>query len=99
MLYYNQPSQFRNFLAVRYVVAACGTSLSTVSRVVEALEEIARLKRTDALLCDVSNSRMTSQMMARMGWEPHCPSRWHRHYIKRYYGAYPPRPEWIAPSC
>ncbi len=27
--------------------------------------------------------------IARWGWEPHCNSRWHRHYIKRFYGKYP----------
>ena len=28
-------------------------------------------------------------VLQRLGWEPHCPSRWHRNYIKRFYGVYP----------
>ena len=27
--------------------------------------------------------------MARLGWEPHKPQRWHRNYIRRFYGTYP----------
>ena len=89
-LYYNQPRRFPNFLAVKYIVSARRTRLSTLVRALEALDEIARLKRSDALLCDVGNWRISSRLLARYGWEPHCPSRWHRHYIKRFYGKYPP---------
>jgi hypothetical protein len=24
-----------------------------------------------------------------MGWEPHKPQRWHRNFIRRFYGVYP----------
>ena len=56
---------------------------------VEALDEIARLKQSDALLCDAGNWRISAKLLDRLGWTPHCPSRWHRHYIKRFYGQYP----------
>jgi hypothetical protein len=98
LLYYNQPFRFPNFLAVRYLVSGRATSLRTISRALDVLEEVARLKRTDALLCDVANSRISSGLMTRLGWEPHCPSRWHRHFIKRFYGDYPPKAEWIGAS-
>lgn len=98
LLYYNQPWRFPNFLAVKYVISARGTSYKTMLRTLDALDEIARLKRSDALLCDVANWRVSPKMMARRGWEPHCPSRWHRHYIKRFYGQYPPPAAWIASS-
>jgi hypothetical protein len=94
-LYYNQPWRFPNFLAVTYLVSSRATGLGSVCRALAALDEIARLKRTDALLCDVGNWRISTKLLARWGWEPHCPSRWHRHYIKRFYGRYPPRPEWL----
>lgn len=54
-----------------------------------ALDEIARIKQTDALLADVLNFRISPRMLARYGWASHKPSRWHRHYIKRFYGSYP----------
>ena len=53
------------------------------------LDQIARLKRTDALLCDIAGSRISDRLMSRFGWEPHKPQRWHRNYIKRFYGQYP----------
>jgi hypothetical protein len=94
-LYYNQPLRFPRFLAVTCLVSDRGTSLATVRRALEVLDLVARVKRSDALLCDVANWRITPEMLARYGWEPHCPGRWHRHYIKRFYGEYPPLPGWI----
>jgi hypothetical protein len=88
-LYYNQPWRFRNFLVLKYIESACSTSIATVNRALAVLDEIARYKRSDALLCDVSNWRVTTKLIGRWGWVPHCPSRFHRHYIKRFYGCYP----------
>jgi hypothetical protein len=88
-LYYNQPRRFRNFLVLKYVESTRNTSMGTVTRALAILDEIARLKRSDALLCDVSNWRVTSKLIGRYGWVPHCPSWFHRHYIKRFYGEYP----------
>ena len=88
-LYYNQPWRFSNFLSVVYVVSTAGTSYRTFHRAVATLDEIARIKRSDALLCDLSNQRISDRLMRRWGWEPHAPRRGHRNYIKRFYGAYP----------
>ncbi len=84
-LYYNQPRRFPNFLAIKYVVSSRHTTIATLTRARDVLDEIAKLKGSDALLCDVGNWRITTRLIARWGWEPHCPSRWHRHYIKRLY--------------
>jgi hypothetical protein len=89
-VYYNQPRQFPNFLALKYLVSTRGTSAATCRVALEVLDVIARLKRTDALLCDVGNRRISDRLMARWGWEPHKPQRWHRNFIKRFYGDYPP---------
>jgi hypothetical protein len=94
-LYYNQPWRFPNFLALKYVVSARETSFGSLVRALEVLDYIARLKRSDAVLCDVGNWRISTKVLARWGWTPHCPSRWHRHYIKRFYGVYPPPAKWI----
>ncbi len=92
LLYYNQPRRFPNFLAVKYAVSSRQTRLGTVTRALAVLDEIARLKRSDALVCEVDNGRITTKLLARWGWQPHCPSRRRRHYIKRFYGEYPPPP-------
>jgi len=88
-LYYNQPRRFHNFLVLKYVESARNTSMATLTRALAVLDEIARCKGADALLCDVSNWRVSTRLIGRWGWTPHCPSWFHRHYIKRFYGNYP----------
>lgn len=89
-LYYNQPLRHRNFLALKYVVSGRETTLATSRGALLLLDEIARLKRCDAIVADVANGRISSRLLARFGWEPQRQTRWHRHYIKRFYGQYPP---------
>jgi hypothetical protein len=88
-LYFNQPLRFPSFLAVPYALSGRGTKLATFYAALEVLDEIARIKRTDAILADILNSRISDRLLARQGWSPHKPSRWHRHFIKRFYGEYP----------
>jgi hypothetical protein len=86
-LYYNQPRSMPNFLALKYIVSTRGTSFATLQAAVFALERIAELKRTDAIVCDAANTRVSDRLLARFGWEPHKPERWHRNYIRRFYGS------------
>jgi hypothetical protein len=88
-LFYNQPFRYPNFLALKFAVSARDTTLATVHRALAVLDEIAHIKHSDALLCDAANFRLSSAMLARFGWEPHATNRWHRNYIKRFYGQYP----------
>ena len=53
------------------------------------LDEIARIKGTDAIVAELSNLRISDRLARRWGWEPHVPSSRRRHYIKRFYGSYP----------
>ncbi|MDA7979271.1 MAG: hypothetical protein MPJ50_10950 [Pirellulales bacterium] len=92
-LFYNQPWGHSSFLALRYVESGVGTSLATVNVALTALDEIARIKKADALLCDAANLRLSDRVMKRYGWEAHKPQRWHRNFIKRFYGSYPELPE------
>ena len=55
-LYYNQPRRFPNFLAIKYVESARDTSIATLTRAMAVLDLIARIKQSDALLCDVANA-------------------------------------------
>lgn len=92
LLYYNQPRRHSGFLALKYVVTTAGTPYATVCAALTTLDAIAQLKQTDAILCDASNSRLSDRLLARHGWEPHKPQRWHRNFIKRFYGKYPDAP-------
>ena len=89
LLYYNQPRRMPNFLALKYVVSTPGTSYRTFRASLKVLDAIAALKQIDAIVCDAANARLSDRFMARQGWEPHKPQRWHRNYIRRYYGEYP----------
>lgn len=93
-LYYNQPRGHSSFLALKYVVSSRDTRLGTFHHALEVLDEVARVKCSDAIVCDAWNLRISARLLARWGWEAHLPSRWHRHFIKRFYGVYPavPRP-------
>jgi hypothetical protein len=89
-LYYNQPRGHSRFLALRYVSATPGTRYATLLAALRALDGVARLKQSDALLCDAANRRLSDRFLARMGWVPHAPGWRQRNFIKRFYGDYPP---------
>lgn len=89
LLYYDQPWRFPTFLALKFVISRRDCSFATFRRSLAVLDEVARVKRSDAILCDVWNTRISDRLLARWGWEPHKPQRWHRNYIKRFYGVYP----------
>jgi hypothetical protein len=89
LLYYNQPRGQANFLALKYVVSTAGTTYQTFRASLTALDAIAEIKHTDAIVCDAANWRISDRLLARLGWEPLAPSRWHRNYIRRFYGEYP----------
>ena len=91
LLYYNQPRNFSNFLALKYVVSTRDATLATFRGALEVFDRIAEIKGADALLCEVANFRISDRLLARWGWAPHAPSRWRRNFIKRFYGVYPGR--------
>lgn len=88
LVFYNQPRRSNNFLALKYVISYRDATLATFRGALAVLDDIARIKRSDAIVCDAANLRISDRLAARWGWEPHCPSRWHRNFIKRFYGEY-----------
>jgi hypothetical protein len=88
-LYYNQPLRHGNFLALKYVLSSRDATLQTFRCCLTVLDEIARIKHTDALVCEASNVRISDRLLQRWGWEAHVPSSRRRHFIKRFYGSYP----------
>ena len=89
LLYYNQPLADAEFLGAEIHRLDRGHELRTFRAALVALDAIAELKRTDAIVCDAANVRLSDRFMARLGWEPHKPQRWHRNFIRRFYGKYP----------
>ncbi|MCU0962610.1 MAG: hypothetical protein MUF48_21140 [Pirellulaceae bacterium] len=94
-LYYNQPCRHPRFLALKYIVSSPHATFSTFRGALVVLDEIARLKHTDAIVAEVRNLRISDRLLHRWGWERHLPASRRRHYIKRFYGVYPaPHQAW-----
>lgn len=92
-IFYSQPLFHSNYLSLNYVESNPGTSLASLRMTALVLDYIARLKRSDAILADVSNAKISDRLLRRWGWEPLRVGRWHRLFIKRFYGDYPAIPE------
>jgi hypothetical protein len=88
-LFYNQPRRCPNYLALKYILSSRDASLASFFGALATLDEIARIKQSDAILADIANFRISERLLARFGWERHADTRWHRNYIKRFYGQYP----------
>lgn len=88
-LYYNQPFFHKRYLALKYVVSTHGTSFRSFRLATRILDEVARIKNTDAIVCEVTNPSISNRLMKRWGWEKHLQDRPSRHFIKRFYGDYP----------
>jgi hypothetical protein len=66
--------------------------LSTFYAATLVLDEIARLRDANAIVCNVTNVRISDRLMRRWGWEEHCQQWMGRHFIKRFYGHFPDIP-------
>lgn len=83
-LYFNHPRSCPTFLALQYVETTRDADYATFRRALTTLDEIARLKKIDAIVCDASNLKLSDRFLARLGWEPHAPMPGHRNFIKRF---------------
>jgi hypothetical protein len=97
-LFYNQPIQHRNYLALTYIESSSQTRAATVLNALKVLDHISMLKRTDAILAEVSNEQISDRLMKRLGWIRHRLNQPKRHWIKRFYGVYPPEAKSLAAS-
>lgn len=88
-IYFHQPRTASSFLTLSYVRSGPETSPSTIYAATLVLDEIARLKSSNAIVTQVTNSRITDRLLARLGWQAHCEQWRGRHFIKRFYGHYP----------
>ena len=87
-IFFNQPLAHRNFLALKYIESTLGTTMMTLRKSMRVLDEVARIKRSDAIFAHVTNLRISDRLMNRWGWESHLPHKRGRHFIKRFYGEY-----------
>lgn len=88
-LFYHAPLSATQFLTLSYIHSGERTSIASVYAATLVLDEIARLKGALAIVCNVTNDRISDRVLARLGWESHCQNWSGRHFIKRFYGRYP----------
>jgi hypothetical protein len=88
LIYFNQPAAHTNFLTLSYIQSGWATTLATFRLAATILDCVAQLKRSDAIMCEVTNARISDRLFQRWGWEPHLLSSRRRHWIKRFYGDY-----------
>lgn len=89
MLYYNQPFFHKRYLALKYVVSNRGTSFRSFRLATRVLDEVARIKESDAIVCEVTNPSISNRLLKRWGWDRHLEDHPSRNFIKRFYGRYP----------
>lgn len=96
-LYYHVPWNAPQFLTLDYIRSPRTTCVPTIQAALFVLDEIARLKGSLAIVCNVINDRLTDRVLQRWGWEKHCAHWSGRHFIKRFYGHFPTIPtRWRA---
>lgn len=88
-LYYNFPLSSPGFLTLAYVESTRQTTWKTLRRSLEVLDWLAQVRQAHASVCELSNEKISTRLMHRLGWEPHCQQLAGRHFIKRFYGQYP----------
>lgn len=88
-VFYSQPMAHTNYLTISYIVSTLQTSMTTLTLAMAVLDYVAYLKHSDAVLAEVSNTRISDRVLKRMGFEKHLFESKKRHWIKRYYGKFP----------
>lgn len=83
--YYAFPLRSPGFLSLLYVHAGDKTSYRTFHQGIVAMDCIARIRGAQAIVCEVTNDRLTESMMARWGYVPHARSLGDHHYIRRFH--------------
>ncbi|HMP78709.1 MAG TPA: hypothetical protein PKD54_04615 [Pirellulaceae bacterium] len=86
-LFYSEPPNSR-YLALTYVVSGRGCPLAWFRLALITLDQMALIKQSDAILCQVTNDRISTRLLHRWGWEHQPMSRSKAVWIKRFYGDY-----------
>ena len=70
-------------MAINYLTSGEQTSYRTLLLGVQVLEEIARSRKSIAIVCQTYSDRLTERLMNRWGYVRHALSLGDNHYIRR----------------
>jgi hypothetical protein len=82
--YYSFPHSVPGYMSLLYVHAGEKTSYRTFRQGIVAMDTIARWRKSQAIVCQVTNSRLTHRMMTRWGYVRHAENIGDNHYIRRF---------------
>lgn len=81
--FYSFPCRTPGFMAVNYMTSGDQTSYRTLLLGVQVLEEIARRRKSIAIVCQAYSNRLSERLMHRWGYVRHALSLGDNHYIRR----------------
>ncbi|MFN9419593.1 MAG: hypothetical protein ACK56W_00205 [Pirellula sp.] len=81
--FYSFPWRTPGFMAVHYMTSGDQTSYRTLLLGVQVLEEIARSRKSIAIVCQAYSDRLSERLMHRWGYVRHALSLGDNHYIRR----------------
>ena len=83
-VYYAFPKRAPGFMSVLYARSGPKTQYKTLYRGVVVMDEIARLRDSHAIVCQMINLRTSERLMNRWGYVRHALAMGDNHYIKRF---------------
>jgi hypothetical protein len=89
ILDYHVPRGLPSFITLDYVRSGKQTDYPTLVAACHVLNEIARLRRANAIVAHVTNPRISDRLLERFGWQRHLLHWRGRHFIRRFYDGYP----------
>lgn len=81
--YYAFPRRAPGFMSVLYARSGPKTQYKTLYRAVVVMDEIARLRDAQAIVCQTISLRASERLMNRWGYVRHAQSLGSNHFIKR----------------
>jgi hypothetical protein len=81
--YYAFPLRSPGYMTILYAHSGPRTSYATLYRGIETMDAIAKLRRTNAIVCQATNAKLEERTMNRWGYVRHALALGDNHYIKR----------------
>ena len=86
---YHQPVGMPAFLTLDYIRSGKSAGIKSFIGACKILDEIARIRGTQAIVAHVTNQSITDRLLTRLGWQQHMEEWNGRHWIRRFYDGYP----------
>ena len=86
---YHQPFGMPAFLTLDYIRAGKSAGIKSFIGACKILDEVAKIRGTQAIVAHVTNHAISDRLLARLGWQQHLENWNGRHWIRRFYDGYP----------